>query len=118
MQLWSDGGSVLQNAGRIAFKSENGKPFTWRGSGEWQAADGFADTLAPQGDFLAYLHAMRDVQAHPPEERAGIALTRYSFTLDGPSFAAYMRDQWAVVLQARGINRLAPIWALLITISR
>lgn len=102
MQLWSDGGSVLQNAGRIAFKSENGKPFTRRGSGEWQAADGFADTLAPQGDFLAYLHAMRDVQAHPPEERAGIALTRYSFTLDGPSFAAYMRDQMVAALQARG----------------
>lgn len=106
MQLWSDGGSVLQNEGGIAFKSENGKTFTRRGSGEWQAADGFADTLAPQGDFLAYLHAMRDVQVHAPEERGplgrGVKLTRYSFTFDGPAFAAYVRDQMTAALQARG----------------
>lgn len=106
MQLWSNGGSVLQSAGGVAIKVENGKTFTRQGTGDWQEAAGFADTLAPQGDFLAYLHAMRDVQAHEPETRGPsgreVAFTRYSFTIDGPAFAAYMRDQMVAALQARG----------------
>ena len=101
MQLWSEGGSVLQGGG-IAVKVENGQTFTRRGAGEWQEAAGFADAIAPQGDFLAYLNAMRDIRAHASEERAGIALTRYSFTIDGPTFAAYVRDRMAEALRAKG----------------
>lgn len=101
MQLWSEGGSVLQDGG-VAVKVENSQTFTRRGTGEWQEADGFADALAPQGDFLAYLNAMRDIRAHAPEERAGIVLTRYSFTIDGPTFAAYVRDQTEAALRAKG----------------
>ncbi len=101
MQLWSDGGSVLQADG-VAIKVENGKSFARRGAGEWQEAAGFADAIAPQGDFLAYLQAVRDIKAHAPEERAGLALTRYSFTIDGPTFAAYVRDQMTAALRAKG----------------
>ncbi|MCE7981159.1 MAG: hypothetical protein DYG89_08210, partial [Caldilinea sp. CFX5] len=109
MHLWSDGGSVLQTEGGVAVKIENGKTFTRRGAGRsassaepWQEAEGFADAFAPQGDFLAYLQAVRDVQTHEPEQRAGISFTRYSFTIDGPTFAAYVRDQMAAAMRAKG----------------
>ena len=42
------------------------------------------------------------MQAHEPETRAGVNLTRYSFTIDGPTFAAYMRDQTEQALRAKG----------------
>ncbi len=102
LHLWSDGGSVLQTEGGVAVKVENGRTFARRGAGEWQVADGAVDGLAPQGDFLAYLQAVRAVQAHAPEERAGIPFTRYSFTIDGPTFAAYVRDQMEATLRAKG----------------
>jgi hypothetical protein len=102
MQIWADGGSVVQADGDIAIKMENGKSFVRRGAGEWQEEANGADAFAPQGDFLAYLHAMRDVQAQAPEQRAGIAFTRYSFTIDGPTFAAYVRDQTEQALRAKG----------------
>ncbi|MFN8446941.1 MAG: LamG-like jellyroll fold domain-containing protein [Caldilineaceae bacterium] len=102
MKLWSDGGSVLQTDGGVAVKVENGKTFARRGTEEWQEADGMADGLAPQGDFLSYLQAMRNVEAHTPESRAGIQLTRYSFTIDGPTFAAYVRDQMQAAMHAKG----------------
>ncbi|MFN8440673.1 MAG: LamG-like jellyroll fold domain-containing protein [Caldilineaceae bacterium] len=102
MQLWSAGGSVLQAESGVAIKVEQGRTWMRRGAGDWQAAEGYADGLAPQGDFLTYLHAMRAVQAHAAEQRAGIELTRYSFTIDGPTFAAYMRDQMEAALRAKG----------------
>lgn len=49
---------MLQDGG-VAVKVENGQTFTGRGAGEMgQEAANFADTLAPQGDFLAYLNAV------------------------------------------------------------
>ncbi|MEZ4869224.1 MAG: RICIN domain-containing protein [Caldilineaceae bacterium] len=102
MHLWSDGGSVLQTESGVAVKVENGKTQVRVVGGEWRATDGFADALAPQGDFLAYLQAVRNVQAHEPETRAGISFTRYSFTVDGPVFAAYVRDQMAAAMRAKG----------------
>ena len=102
MQIWSAGGSVLQADGDVAIKVENGKSFVRRRAGEWQEEANATDAFAPQGDFLAYLHAMRNVQAQEPETRAGVNLTRYMFTIDGPTFAAYVRDQTEQALRAKG----------------
>lgn len=102
MRLWPSGGSVLTDAGGVAFKVEDGKTYTRRNGGVWQAAESLTDGIAPEGDFLAYLQAIRDVQAHEPEQRAGIQFTRYSFNIDGPTFAAYMREQMVAALRAKG----------------
>jgi hypothetical protein len=102
LQLWSQGGSVLQGEGSVAIKVEDGKSYVRQQGGEWQASEGVLNGLAPQGDFMAYLQAVREVQAHPPETRAGISFTRYGFTLDGPTFAAYVRDRMEDALRAKG----------------
>src|SRR5262245_12812790 len=102
MRLWSDGGSVLLDESGAAIKVEQGKTYVRRGTGDWQATDGLADSLAPQGDFMAYLSAVRGIQAHPPETHAGIVVTRYSFTIDGPAFAGFVRDQLQQAMRARG----------------
>lgn len=103
MQLWSDGGSVLQTDGGLGVKVEHGKTFVRQGAkGEWQENADFTEAMAPQGDFMAYLQAVRNIQAHAPEKRAGIPLTRYSFTIDGPSFATFVRDQTEAAMRAKG----------------
>jgi hypothetical protein len=106
MRLWSDGGSVgLPESGQ-ALKVENGQTFVRQGANAWQASEGQIDGLAPGGDFLSYLAAVRDVRALPPETRgpAGreIAFTRYAFTVDGPTFALFVRDQMAAAMRAKG----------------
>jgi hypothetical protein len=102
LRLWSDGGSVLQDESGVAIKIEEGKSYIRQGAGEWQESDGVLDGLAPQGDFMAYLQAVGEIKANPPERRAGIQFTRYSFTVDGPAFAAYVRDQMEQTLRAKG----------------
>ncbi|MFN8489011.1 MAG: LamG-like jellyroll fold domain-containing protein [Caldilineaceae bacterium] len=103
MHLWSDGGSVLQSESGVAVKVENGKTFVRQGAnGQWRENADVSGTLAPQGDFMAYLQAVRHVKANAPETRAGLQLTRYSFTVDGPAFAAYLRDQMEAAMRAKG----------------
>ena len=102
MRIWSQGGNILQESGSVAVKVEQGRSFIRHGAGEWQPSDNFTDGIAPQGDFMAYLAAMRGVTAYAPESRNGVALTRYSFTVDGPAFALYLRDQMEAALRAKG----------------
>lgn len=106
LKLWSDvaggGGSSLVPESGIQVQVADGKTRTRNGGGAWENVAGLMDGYAPQGDFLAYLAAMRDVRANAPETRAGVTFTRYTFTVDGPVFAAYARDQLQKTLQARG----------------
>ncbi len=106
LQLWSDTGSLVQGEGALAIKVENGKSYVRQAGGEWQERTGVLDGIAPQGDFLAYLQAVREVKSNPPETRGpsgrGITFTRYSFALDGPTFAAFVRDQMETAARARG----------------
>ncbi len=110
MQLWSEGGSLLQAESSLAVKVEQGASYVRRqgpaGWGEWQPADSGFDGFAPQGDFLAYLAAVRDVQAHAPETRTlpdrTLTFTRYTFAIDGPAFAEFMRTRVEETLRARG----------------
>jgi len=102
MQLWTTGGSVLQAESGVEVRVANGKTQLRQGAGAWRDAPGITDAAAPQGDFMAYLAAVRDIQAHAPETRAGIAFTRYSFRVDGPAFASYMRDQIEAAMRAQG----------------
>jgi hypothetical protein len=102
MQLWA-GGSVADASTAIGVKVENGKTYVRQGNGEWQADAGVStDAIAPQGDFMAFLKAVRDVQPGVTETRAGITFTRYTFQLDGPAFADWARDQMQAAMQRRG----------------
>ncbi len=102
MRLWTSGGSVLQAASGVEVRVANGKAQLRQGGGPWHDAPGITDTAAPGGDFMAYLAAVRDIQAHAPETRAGRVFTRYGFRIDGPTFAGYMRDELEAALRAQG----------------
>jgi hypothetical protein len=102
MRLWSDAGSVLVDKSGAGVRVENGKTFVRQGDGEWKAAENATDGIAPQGDFMAYLVAVKGVTADAPETRAGIAFTRYRFTLDGPTFASQVRDQLEQSMRQKG----------------
>ena len=71
MRLWSDAGSVLVDKSGAGVRIENGKTFVRQGDGEWKAAESATDGIAPQGDVMAYLAAVKDVAAGAPETRAG-----------------------------------------------
>ena len=62
MTLWLDGGNVLDSASGIELKTEQGKTFGRRGQGEWQETSSVTDWAAPQGDFLAFLTAAKNVR--------------------------------------------------------
>ena len=102
MRLWTAGGSVLQAESGIEARVVNGTAQLRRGDGTWQDAPGLSETVAPTGDLLGYLAAVRDVQGHAPESRAGVAFTRYTFRVDGPAFARAVRDQLEAAMRAQG----------------
>ena len=102
MQLWSEAGSVLQAESGVAVRVEEGKTFVRKGAGAWQSSDDIAAGFAPQGDFMAYLIAVRALQQHPTETLAGITFTRYTFQIDGPTFASYTRDRMEEVMRQKG----------------
>ncbi len=85
LTLWSQGGSVLNAASGISIRTEGGKTFTRRGNEAWQEADNMTDGFAPQGDFLGYLAAIRNVSSGVAEMCNGIHFTRYRFAIDGPA---------------------------------
>ncbi|MBI1296143.1 hypothetical protein GC175_14410 [bacterium] len=106
IKLWTDsldqGGSVLVPESGLEVTVADGKTRTRRGNGPWEESTGFTHGYAPQGDFLAYLAAMRDVHLLGTETKHGLTYTRYAFTIDGPSFAAYSRDQMQKAMRQRG----------------
>ncbi len=111
LKLWSDdlanGGSVLIPESGLAVQVADGKTQIRNGNGEWQESGSLTEGYAPQGDFLAYLAAMRDVtrvgeeSSHGPNSH-GLSYTRYTFTIDGLAFARYSRDQMQQAMHARG----------------
>jgi hypothetical protein len=97
LALWSEGGSVLDAQGGIEVKVDGDRVFARRGQADWQEIDDFTGMFAPEGDFMAYLAAARDITNQGIETRqipgSVLRFTRYTFRVDGRSFAAYMRDQ-------------------------
>ena len=102
MRLWTGQGSVADPSSGLEVKLEDGRTHVREGQGAWQEQEGLSESFAPQGDFMAFLTAMRDPVAHAPETRNGIRFTRYAFRLDGPALARYMRDLAEETLRARG----------------
>lgn len=102
LRLWSGGGSLAEPATALELRVEDGKTMARQGGGPWRELSGVTEALAPQGDMLAYLSAVREVRDLGPEERAGRRFTRYAFALDGPALAGHLRDQLERQLHATG----------------
>lgn len=106
MTLWSSGGSVLDVESGISVRVEGDKTYARTGDREWEEVGNFTTVFAPNNDPFGYLVAARDVKEAPfddaNEQAARQGLTRYTFKLDGISFAAYMRDQFTAQLAQDG----------------
>lgn len=106
LTLWSQGGSVLTGSGGVEIKIEGDRAYARRKGQDWQEVNNFTDLFAPQGDFMAYLAAAKDVRVGDPVVQQGLdgasRLTRYIFDIDGRSYAVYLRDQMEKWLTERG----------------
>jgi hypothetical protein len=108
LTLWSEGGNVLDTATGIEVRVEDDRAYARRGVEAWQEVNDFTGLFAPDGDFLAYLAATKDIAELGTETRAlpfkkkAITFTRYTFEVDGPSFAAHVRDRMEQELAEKG----------------
>ncbi len=103
LALWSQGGSVLDANSAAEVKVAGDKAFTRQGDGDWQETDNFTGGFAPEGDFLTFLQAATNIQAAGVQTGDANGMTRYTFDIDGPSYARYLRDTMQQELAARGV---------------
>ena len=104
--LWQDG-SFDRNRG-VSVRVEGDKTYGRLGTqNEWEEINSITDLFAPAGDPLAFLAGIEDVKAG--ESRSyhfGTGLdaeyTEYTFSLNGPLFANYVRQQLEAQLKGQG----------------
>ncbi|MEZ4867015.1 MAG: LamG-like jellyroll fold domain-containing protein [Caldilineaceae bacterium] len=104
----------------LALKITDGHTYGRRGaSEEWTELEQTPDFFAPGGDPLGFLAAMENVRALSPGEKGmedfsapaelldvaygdQTGITRYAFTLSGPKFARFMKEQMESELRRKG----------------
>ena len=78
---------------------------------EWKEVEDFSSSFAPDNDPLAFLGGIKNVRKILAEERPNggaqensltFQVSRFTFDLDGPTFATYMRDRLEQQLRDRG----------------
>jgi subtilisin-like proprotein convertase family protein len=102
MKLWSDGGSAQTGQDSLELRVVGDQAFGRVGGDHWEEVDDFTGIFAPGNDPLGYLVSARNVVKGQTETRLGITFTRYSFEVDGPAFASYMRTQMEDELRRKG----------------
>jgi hypothetical protein len=108
LELWTERGSLLQAQSGTAIKVEHGKSYLRdNATGAWQPNDAIEmDTYAPQGDFMSFLGAVRNVQTQGAERRGPahqrITFTRYAFEIDSQRLALELHTQMEAALHASG----------------
>ncbi len=102
LSLWDQGGSVLDPSGAAQLRVVGGVASMRRGDGPWQPVDDFSGSFAPNADFMGFLAGASDVVRQGEEIRGGMALTRYTFAIDGPGYAAFVRDQMQTRMVQQG----------------
>jgi len=102
LTLWAQGGSVLNGASGIEVKVEGEHAYARQGTEDWQEINNFTSLFAPQGDFMAFLAAAKDVSRMEDEGLGTRGGSRYAFRVDGRSYAAHVRDQLEAYLFEQG----------------
>ncbi len=105
LKLWSEGGSAATGQNSVEVRVAQDQAWGRVGDGEWEALkDGAVafNLFAPGGDPLGYLATAQDIARLDAQTRAGVTFERYSFRLDGPMFAAHMRDLMEAELARKG----------------
>jgi hypothetical protein len=102
LALWSGGGTVADRGSATQMRVAGDKAYALDPDQTWREIPNFTGAFAPDGDFLAFLAAAKNISNQGYESRAGVGFTRYTYELDGPSFAAYARDQLQTQLARQG----------------
>ena len=104
MTLWQNGNTSL-DAG-LSIRVEAGVAYGRTGQNDWQEVNNVSDLFAPGGDPLGFLHAVTNLAEAGSETRqfgdTTLTFTQYSFEMDGPAYATYMRQKMMAQLKERG----------------
>jgi hypothetical protein len=99
---------VLTGQNAVEIKIENDLAYgRLNETQEWQKIEKFTDLFAPNNDPLAYLAAMKNVQAqgaqsYALDNGAQVTAARYTFEVNGLTFAEFMRNQAQTELERTG----------------
>ena len=107
LRLWPAGSPDLGPDNAIEVRIAGDRAYGRVAGGAWQEVEDFTGGFAPAGDLLAYLAAGKNYQEIGPETRtlpdgSQVTFTRYTFEIDGPALARYIRDQLERTLHERG----------------
>ena len=112
LSLWPNGRRALDaqqgaDGGALDIRVESGRAYSRSDGGEWQEIDNMTDLFAPGGDPLGIMAGAKNIQLVEVETREipgapALQFAHYSYDMDGPAFAVYMRDQLERHLRERG----------------
>ena len=108
LRLRQGGGSAQNAPASTEARVEGARAYIRTAGGAWQETDDFSSGFAPGTDPLAFLTAMKNAREAPIVEPGSdpssltLHVSRFTFDLDGPTFAAYMRDQMEQQLRDKG----------------
>ncbi len=102
LTLWDSGGNVAQGTGASHMRIVDGVAQMRRGQGAWEPVENTTGSFAPAGDFMSFLSGASNVAFAGMDTRDGLTFSRYSFEIDGPAYASYIRDQLAAQMSQQG----------------
>ncbi|MHB8133097.1 MAG: LamG-like jellyroll fold domain-containing protein [Anaerolineaceae bacterium] len=112
MRLFQDSSSLTDKSDSIEIRIENGETHGRSQDSEWIKLDTFStEGFAPGNDFSSFLTSATNVKYIKSEkrnitekngQRNSILVNHFSFNIDSPRFAVYMRDQMVKEYQRAG----------------
>jgi Ni/Co efflux regulator RcnB len=111
MTLRSGAGSALDRSDAVEVRVAGDRAYGRIAGETWEEMDNFSDAFAPANDLMAYLAGEKNVRRlgtelqevpSPDGAQEIVRFTRYSFDMDGPAFASYLRDQLEDYLREAG----------------
>ncbi len=105
MTLWQEGGSALNARDGVEVRVEGDRAYGRPPGGTWEEIPDFSGAFAPGNDLLAYLAGAKNIRREARSEEGepfAPRYTLYSFDVDGPAFATYLRDQMERYLIEKG----------------
>jgi len=98
MTLWK-GGSVANVSNGVEVRIEGEHAYGRQTGGAWQEMDNFSDAFAPGSDLMAYLAGAKNIRM---KAEGGKMNSSFTFDVDGPAFAEYLRSQLERYLIEKG----------------
>jgi type II secretory pathway pseudopilin PulG len=105
MRLWQGSGSVARPESALEMRIEGDRAWGRQPGGTWEEIPDVSGSFAPGNDLMAYLAGVKNVKREDVKrENTDVTfyVSRFTFDVDGPAFALYLRDQLENYLRERG----------------